>query len=264
MAPPSSCWVTLFAGHGLHHVGAGDEHVRGVLDHEHEVGHGGGVDRAAGARAHDHADLRDDARRLHVAVEDAAVAVEADDALLDAGAGAVVDADDRGPDLEGQVHQLVDLVGEDLAERAAEHGEVLREDEDLAPVDRAPAADDAVGVGAVVEARLGGPAGQQVELVERARIEQEVDALAGEQLAPVVLALPRSVGAGSDGLFLALGQVSEPVAHRVVDHAATVPALLRAPEILRGGSGPRLQRRRGTVRGRRRAGHGLAAGRDGD
>ena len=49
-----------------------------LVDHEDEVGHGRAVDRAAGARAHDHADLRDDARRLHVAVEDPAVAGEAD------------------------------------------------------------------------------------------------------------------------------------------------------------------------------------------
>ena len=86
----------VLAGHRLHDVGTGDEHVRRLADHEDEVGHRRGVDGAAGARAEDHRDLRDDARRLHVAVEDAAVAGEADDALLDAGAGAVVEADDRG------------------------------------------------------------------------------------------------------------------------------------------------------------------------
>ena len=55
--------------------------------------------------------------------------------------------------------------------------------------------------------------------MERAGVEQEVDALAGEQLAPVVLALARHVGAGSEGLFLALLEVGEPLAHRVVGHA---------------------------------------------
>ena len=73
--------------------------------------------------------------------------------------------------------------------------------------------------------------------MERPRIEQQVDALAGEQLAPVVLALTRPVGAGSDGLFLALGQVGEPVAHRVVHHAATVPARLWAPKFCAAGMG---------------------------
>ncbi len=71
-------------------------------------------------------------------MEDPAVAVEAGDALLDAGAGAVVEADERRADLEGEVHDLVDLLGEHLAEGAAEEREVLAEDEDLAAVDRCP------------------------------------------------------------------------------------------------------------------------------
>ena len=51
----------LLAGDRLDHVGAGDEHVRGLLDHEDEVGHGRGVDGAARAGPHDHRDLRDHA-----------------------------------------------------------------------------------------------------------------------------------------------------------------------------------------------------------
>ena len=54
----------LLAGHRLHHVGAGDEHVRRALDHQDEVGHRGRVHGAAGARPHDERDLRDHARRL--------------------------------------------------------------------------------------------------------------------------------------------------------------------------------------------------------
>ena len=108
-------------------------------------------------------------RGQHVAVEDPAVAGEADDAFLDAGAGAVVEADHRRADLEREVHQLVDLLGEHLAERAAEHGEVLGEHEHLAALDRAPAGDDAVGVRPLLEAGGVGPVpGEQVELVERA------------------------------------------------------------------------------------------------
>ena len=90
--------------------------------------------------------------------------------FLDAGAGAVVEADDRGADLQGEVHQLVDLLGEHLAERAAEDGEVLAEDEHLATVDRAPARDHAVGVRPLLEAGgVGAVAGEQVELLERVR-----------------------------------------------------------------------------------------------
>ena len=92
-APPSSSNVTSSPGHRLHHVGAGDEHVRRVLDHEHEVGHGRRVDGAAGARPHHERDLRDDARRLDVAPEDLRVARQRDDALLDPRAARVVDPD---------------------------------------------------------------------------------------------------------------------------------------------------------------------------
>ncbi len=51
----------VLVDHGFHDVRAGDVHVRSVLHHEDEVGHRGGVDVAAGAWAHDHADLGDDA-----------------------------------------------------------------------------------------------------------------------------------------------------------------------------------------------------------
>ena len=135
----------VFTGDGLHDVGAGDEHVRHALHHEDEVGHRGRVDRAAGARPEHHADLRDDARRFDVAEEDAAVRREGHDAFLDARAAAVVEADERCADRLGEIHDLVDLLGVDLAERAAEDREVLGEDEDLAAVDHPPAGDHAVG-----------------------------------------------------------------------------------------------------------------------
>ena len=41
----------VLAGHRLHDVGAGDEHVRRLADHEDEVGHRRRVHGAAGARA---------------------------------------------------------------------------------------------------------------------------------------------------------------------------------------------------------------------
>ena len=123
------------------------------------------------------------------------------------------------PDLDGEVHQLVDLLGEHLAERAAEHGEVLAEDEHLAAVDRAPAGDDAVGVGPLEQPAVVGPvAGEHVELVERALVEQEVDPLAGEHLALGVLALDRLLRPGVQRLLLALGQLGQPLAHRVLGH----------------------------------------------
>ena len=80
-------------------------------------------------------DLRDDAGGAHVAAEDLAVALEAGDAFLDAGAAAVVDADDRHAGLQRQVHDLADLLGRDLGDAAADDREVLREDADRPPLD---------------------------------------------------------------------------------------------------------------------------------
>ena len=94
-------------------------------------------------------DLRDHAGGVHVAAEDLAVEAERDHALLDAGAGALVDADDRAAGLHGEVHHLGDLLAVDLAERAAEDREVLGEHAHLAAVDGAVAGDHAVAVRAV-------------------------------------------------------------------------------------------------------------------
>ena len=66
----------VLAGDGLDDVGPGDEHVRGLVDHDREVGDRGGVDGAAGARPHDQRDLRDHAGGEHVASEDLAVEAE--------------------------------------------------------------------------------------------------------------------------------------------------------------------------------------------
>ena len=187
----------LLTGDRLHDVGARDEHVRRLAHHEDEVGHRRRVDRTTGARPEDHRDLRDDTGRLHVAAEDAAVAGKAHHTLLDAGTGAVVEPDHRRAGLEREVHQLVDLLGEHLAERTAEHREVLAEHEHLAAVDRAPAGDDTVGVGTVVEpCVVGAMPSEHVELVEAAVVEQVVDPFTSEHLALGVLPLDRSLRTG--------------------------------------------------------------------
>ena len=87
------------------------------------------------------------------------------------------------PYFDREVHHLADLLGEDLAQRAAEDREVLREDEDLAAEDRPVAGDDGVAVRAAVhhpEVRLA-VADVAVELDERARVAELLGALAREQ-----------------------------------------------------------------------------------
>src|SRR3546814_16851910 len=56
----------------------------------------------------------------------------------------IVEAHDRGADLHRLVHDLADLLGVRLRERAAEHREVLAEHEDQPPVDGAVASHHAV------------------------------------------------------------------------------------------------------------------------
>src|SRR5207302_9758469 len=140
------------------------------------------VDGATRARPHYEGDLGDDARALDVAPEDLRVAGEGDHALLNSRTARVVDPDHRTTELQGQVHHLANLLGEDLAQGPAEDGEVLGKDEDLPAEDRPVAGDDGVAVRPPFqhpEVRFA-VADVAVELDERAGIEQLDQALARE------------------------------------------------------------------------------------
>ncbi len=204
----------LLAGDRAHHVRAGDEHLRGLADHEHEVGQGGAVGRAARARAEHHADLRDDAGRLGVALEDAAVPGQRRDALLDTGAGAVVQGDQRGTGRDGHVHDLVDLRGVRLAQRAAEDPEVVGVDEHGPAVHGAPAGDHTVGVGLLgLQAEPGGPVPpQRLHLPEGTLVQQQLDPLTRGELALGVLRLGRPLAGAAPGLLADGVQLGDPPA----------------------------------------------------
>ncbi len=176
---------------GLDDVGAGDEHVARLLHHQDEVGDGGRIDGAAGARSHDRGDLRDHARGQRVAKKDVGVAAEGDDAFLNARAAGVVQADDRRAVLHRQIHDLHDLRGVRFRERSAEDGEVLREGIDQPPLHSAVAGDDAVaGDALLVHPEIAGAMDDElIELLERSRIEQQRDALARGELALGVLTI---------------------------------------------------------------------------
>ena len=175
---------------GADHVRAGDEHVARRLDHEDEVGDGRRVDRAPRAGAEHAGELRHQPRRQRVAQEDVGVAGQRDDPFLNARAARIVEPDDRRARLHGQVHDLADLARVRLGQRAAEHGEVLREQEDRAAVDGAVAGDHAVAQDLVVaEAEVGRAVGDQlVELDEAVGVAEQRHPLARGQLAGLVLA----------------------------------------------------------------------------
>ena len=209
----------VLPGDGLHDVGAGDEHVRRLLDHEHEVGDRRRIDGAAGARPHHERDLRHDAGCLHVPPEDLRVAGERHDAFLDARAARVVDPDHRTPVLHGHVHDLADLLREDLGERPAEDREVLREHEHLATEDRPVPGDDGVTPRAVVahlELDLAMP-DEAVELDERAGVEELLEPLTREELAALALASNVALARGVRRFLAQLLEPAELRLGRVVD-----------------------------------------------
>ena len=103
-------------GDGLDHVRAGDEHVGAVAHHEDEVGHGRRIDGTAGAGAHDDGNLRHDAGRLDVALEDLGVTGERIHTLLDAGAAGIVEADHRSAVAQRHIHDLAYLLRMRLGE----------------------------------------------------------------------------------------------------------------------------------------------------
>jgi hypothetical protein len=102
-----------------------------------------------------------------------------------------------------------------LGQRAAEHGEVLGEHERLAAVHGAPAGDHAVaGDLVLLHAELDrAMLDEHVEFLERAFIQQQLDALAGGQLAAGVLRLDALVAAALLGSGAAFVECFEDVLH---------------------------------------------------
>ena len=105
-----------------------------------------------------------------------------------------------------------------FAERAAEDGEVLAEDVDDAAVDRAPAGDDAVaGDLGLLHAEVGrAMLDVHVEFLERTLVHQELDALAGGQLAALVLGLDAGLAAAQPCHRAAPLELVENVRHVLV------------------------------------------------
>src|SRR5262245_45780005 len=84
-----------------------------------------------------------------------------------------------------------------LGERAAEHGKIFGEHKRLAAVDGAPAGDDAVARHlCLLHAEFGGAVlDEHVELLERALVEQQLDALARGEFSAGVLRLDACLSA---------------------------------------------------------------------
>ena len=100
-------------------------------------------------------------------MEDAAVRRKRYNAFLNTRTSAVIQTNNRSTHLEGEVHELVNLFSEHFTKCSTEHGEVLREEENLATFDGAPAGDHTVGVWALFESSsLCAVASKHVEFME--------------------------------------------------------------------------------------------------
>ena len=141
--------------------------------------------------------------------EDVGVAAQADHALLDARAAAVVQTDHRRAVFHGQFHDLDDLLGVRLGERAAEDREVLRKDVDRPAVDGAVAGHHAVAHEPLLfQAEIvAAVRDEHVELAEAAFVEHEVQPLARRQLAGRVLAGDSVLAAAAQRLLLSVTQL---------------------------------------------------------
>ena len=168
-------------GHGLDNVRPSNKHVGGLVDHQDEIGDGRRVDGATRARAHDGGDLGHHAAVQRIAQEDIGVAGERHHAFLNARAARIIQSDYGRAHLGGEVHDLDDFSGIGFRQRAAENGEILRKQKYQAPLDASVAGDEAVAIELLFwHAEISTAMGNQfVGLLERALVEQELDALAG-------------------------------------------------------------------------------------
>src|SRR5262245_26661617 len=100
-------------------------------------------------------------------------------------------------------------------QRTAEYGEILGKEKHRAPVDGAPAGDDAVaGNFRLLHSEFVRPVlNEHVELFERSLVEQQLNALAGGQLAALVLSLDARLAPAKAGLFTPFLEPVEDVFH---------------------------------------------------
>ena len=108
--------------------------MRVFARHDDEVGECRLIHSTARAGTQNDRDLGNQARGLARLLEDTTVLSQRDDALLDAGAARILNADDRNTHADAPVDQVDDLVALDLAQGATQHREVLRVGGNHAPL----------------------------------------------------------------------------------------------------------------------------------
>ncbi len=201
----------VFTRDGLHDLWPGEKHVARVLLHDNEVGERRRVDRTAGRRAEDGADLGNHPACHHVALEDFGVTRECVHTLLNTCAARVVYADHGSALPHCHVHHLADLLGHSFAQRAAVDGKVLRKDIDQPSVHRAVSGHDAVAeVVLLLHAEVHAAVlDEHVELFETALVEEHVDSFACSEFALGVLPVDSLLAASQGRLFAPFDQLTD-------------------------------------------------------
>jgi len=131
---------------GFYHIGTGDKHIAGLVDHEDEIGDGRRVDGSSRAGAHDGRNLGNDSRGQRVAEENIGISRQALDPFLNPGASGIVEPDYRVSRFHGQVHDFTNLSGVLFTQTAAENRKILGKHVDRPAVDFSESGDDAVSV----------------------------------------------------------------------------------------------------------------------
>ena len=239
LGPAERLVVGLLARGHLQQRRTGEEHLGPLLDHDDVVGHPRQVGAAGRRVAEDEGDRRDAVGRRPRQVAERAPAGD-EDVLLggQVGAAGLDEVDRRQAVLEGDVGSAERLAQRERVARPALHRRVAGADQALDTADDADAGDDAGADG--VRRAVGG---ERAELEERrVLVEEQLDALAGEQLAALVVALGVLRPAAGDRLGVLgvdLGELGE---HRLAVGGELAPTPCRGRIAARSSPTPRSGR----------------------
>ena len=188
---PQLLFRNFFVGDRLDHVGTRNEHVGGFVYHQDKIGNRRRVNCPTGTRPHDGRDLRHDSAVQSVTQKDIGVAGQRHHTFLNASSTGVIQSNQRRAHLRRQIHNLDDFSRICLGKRSAKHREILRENVNEPPFDASVTGHESVAINLLFgHAEIVRAVRDQfVRLLERAFIEQELDALACRHLAFLVLAL---------------------------------------------------------------------------
>ena len=171
-------------------------------------------------------DLRNNSGREHVALEHFAVTAKRCNSLLDARSARIEEADDRRPGSHCQILDFRDFLRVRLRERTSEYGEILGKGKNGTAVHRTPSGNNAVAWDlALVHAELGRTVlDKHVELLERALVHEQLQALSRRQLSPLVL--------GFDARLSSAGTRARAAVFELLQHLLHAPLSFSSPNCI--------------------------------